>query len=339
MYPDRVISFTFDHITIFQAVSILNEREGLNLFYAPELSGNIISYSCDNLCIDDALRQMCHLNGLSLSVYDRFYYISDKSSDGLITQVYRMFGDFDNFKTMLESLGGEDCKVNYCGSVAVVTADYAKHKQINDLIETLRYNCNQSYLAEIYFLRLKRKDYLDLSADLQTRNIDLLSGGFDLSDLFSAYLRADCNRGSNTVDQRPVIYLTDGQTSVVNVGSEIVRSERSLSSEGVSSVTGYKSFTDGLDLTLTPYKIDSDTLTLDVSLSVSTFDQSDSDSDVPRSDKTKIESKGQVIRDGAIVYLGSVDRRDSNKGFRLFGGVVNNNADVLSVWLRVRSIE
>ena len=73
-------------------------------------------------------------------------------------------------------------------------------------------------------------------------------------------------------------------------------------------------------------------------LEVSTFDKMDSVSAIPTKSTSVLKSPGMLIRDGGVVYAGSLKRRDSGKVFGVFSLDVGRSSDLLTIWVRCREI-
>ena len=98
------------------------------------------------------------------------------------------------------------------------------------------------------------------------------------------------------------MYLSEGRTASLSVGSELIRSKNSISTEGYSTVSGYERFSDGIEVTLRPARVDSHLISLDVSLSVSKFDDG-SITEIPANEKSSLVSPGVLVTDGTILFL------------------------------------
>jgi type II secretory pathway component GspD/PulD (secretin) len=144
--------------------------------------------------------------------------------------------------------------------------------------------------------------------------------------------------GSTVIDTRPVLLLSEGRKATFEVGNEITRERKALSETGISSTTGYEKFKDGIILTLMLNRVSEDRYSLDMELEVSTFDKTDTSSLVPAKGTSVLKSPGMLIRDGGVVYAGSLKRSDASKIFGIisFGG--GRGSDLLTIWVRCREI-
>jgi hypothetical protein len=101
---------------------------------------------------------------------------------------------------------------------------------------------------------------------------------------------------------------------------------------------GYARFQDGIILSLLLSRVSDEHYSLDMELEVSTFDKTDTSSAIPAKSTSVLKSPGMLIRDGGVVYAGSLKRRDSGKVFGVFSLDVNRSSDLLTIWVRCREI-
>jgi hypothetical protein len=175
-----------------------------------------------------------------------------------------------------------------------------------------------------------------LNPDDLTRDYD----GGGISDLDEVFRNPSAGKGFASVEQRPVLYLSEGRTAKFEVGSEIVREKKSVSENGVINTTGYEKFQDGLKLSLTLGRVSAESYAVDFELDVSTFDASKKTGDtIPPADKSVLTLPGLLVKDSHIYYVGSLKRKDSRRVFSLFGIDTGKSNDHLTVWFRVRELK
>jgi type II secretory pathway component GspD/PulD (secretin) len=211
-------------------------------------------------------------------------------------------------------------------------------KIVTDL-EDIRTRSERSYLAEVYFIRVNEDDFLQLTADLRFNSVDIFSSAFNVEQLFSMFVSADAQLGSVLIDTRPVLLLSEGRKAEFEVGSEIVRERRAVNDNGVIQTTGYDKFSDGIILSLNLSRVSEERYSVDMELEVSAFDRTDRTSVVPTKSHSVLKSPGLLIRDGGVVYAGSLKRKDASKVFGLFSIDTARMSDMLTIWLRIREIK
>jgi hypothetical protein len=189
-------------------------------------------------------------------------------------------------------------------------------------------------------VRVKEDDFLKVTGDLQIRSVDVFASTTNLDELFQMFLDASAGKGFASVEQRPVLYLSEGRKATFEFGSEIVREKKAVAENGTISTTGYEKFQDGLNLSLTLARVSSENYAVDFSLEVSTFDQSKKTGDsIPPSDKSVLTLPGLLVKDSQVYYVGSLKRKDSRRVFSLFGVDAGKSNDQLTVWFRVRELK
>jgi hypothetical protein len=192
----------------------------------------------------------------------------------------------------------------------------------------------------VFFIRIKEDDFIKITGDLQIRQVDVFSSSLNLDELFQMFVDADAGKSFASVEQRPVLYLSEGREAVFNVGSEIVREKKSVSENGVINTTGYERFSDGLDLSLRLIRVSSENYAVDFDLRVSTFDAAAKNGDsIPALDKSTLTLPGLLVQDAKIYYVGSLKRKDHRNVFKLFGIDTGKTNDLLTVWFRVRELK
>jgi hypothetical protein len=154
------------------------------------------------------------------------------------------------------------------------------------------------------------------------------------------FVDADAGKGFASVEQRPVLYLSEGRTAKFEVGSEIIRERRAMTENGSIQTTGYERFKDGLQLSLKLARVSNEHYAVDFKLDVSIFDLSKNSGDtVPPSDKSTLDLPGLLVKDSQVYYVGSLKRKDNRRVFSLFGIDTGKNNDNLTVWFRVRELK
>jgi type II secretory pathway component GspD/PulD (secretin) len=153
------------------------------------------------------------------------------------------------------------------------------------------------------------------------------------------FVDADGKLGSTVIDTRPVLLLSEGRKAMFEVGNEITRERKALSETGIISTMGYDKFQDGIILSLMLTRVSADRYSLDLELEVSTFDKADFTSSIPTKSTSVLRSPGMLIRDGGVVYAGSLKRRDASKIFGVFSLDAGRGSDLLTIWVRCREIK
>jgi type II secretory pathway component GspD/PulD (secretin) len=205
-------------------------------------------------------------------------------------------------------------------------------------IETIRSRSERSYVAEVYFIRVNEDKFVQLTADLEIKNIDIFSSAFNVDELFQMFVNADAGIGGSQISQRPVLYLSEGREVTFSDGKEITKEQHSINENGSRQVSGYEKFTDGTQLTMKLNRVSDLSYTIDMNLSISMFDKSDK-SEIPATDKSELKAEGLLVRDSQVYYVGSLRRDIRTEKTGLFSFDNNKSYDMLTIWLRVRELK
>jgi Flp pilus assembly secretin CpaC len=242
----------------------------------------------------------------------------------------------EDLQAALDKIGSE--KATIIGSFVWISDTLDNVQKLVSDLDLIRERSERSYLAEVFFITVNEDDFLRLTADLRINQVDIFSSAFNISQLFSMFIDADGKLGSTVIDTRPVLLLSEGRKAEFEVGNEITRERKALSETGIISTMGYDRFQDGILLSLLLSRISDDYYSLDMELEVSTFDKTDTSSAIPAKSTSILKSPGMLIRDGGVVYAGSLKRRNSSKIFGIFSLDSGRSSDLLTIWVRCREI-
>jgi hypothetical protein len=229
---------------------------------------------------------------------------------------------------------------SFVGSCLWITDSIESVRKILGGLDMLQERLNRSYVAEVFFLRMVESDFLKLQANLEIQQIDIFASSFNVDQLFQMFVDGDGGRSRSVIDNRPVLYLTEGRSAVFEDGSDIVLEQKSVSGEGYSTTTGYQTFSDGLRLELCLNRVSSNTYSVAIDLSVSSFiDEVKVSGIVPKTSRSSLNNPGLLVSDGQVFYVGSLRRKSSNHGGGIFSYNYGKTDDLLTVWIRVRELK
>ena len=323
-----------------------NFRDGMRQL--TELTGNPISWdkSLDketidgvfvNQPLDEVLKFLARRLNVQVSEKQGMYFLGTVREGDHISAVVRVPPvERAELEKALAKVGAN--KSTIIGSFIWITDTLENVQKIVADLEVIRERSARSYLAEVFFITINENDFLRLTADLRISQIDIFSSAFNISQLFSMFVDADGRLGSTVIDTRPVLLLSEGRQATFEVGSEILRERKALSETGIISTMGYDRFQDGILLSLSLSRVSDDHYSLDMELEVSTFDKGDTSSSIPSKSTSVLKSPGMLIRDGGVVYAGSLKRRDASKVFGVFSLDAGRSSDLLTIWVRCREI-
>jgi hypothetical protein len=331
----------FDDISFCNAMSVISSQTGVAIVWSSECDNVIVSGIFENQTVSGILSVIARRCNASLAEVGGVFYIgSEKKTDNVISVVRLPAADskevLDSVKTSMSEFGS----VSVIGSCLWVSDRIDNVRKVVFAVENLRNRLNRSYIAEVFFIRVREQDLLQLQASLRINQVDIFASSFNVEQLFSMFVNADGSLGSVSVDHRPVLYLTEGRKSTFEDGSDIVLERKSISPEGYSTTTGYEKFTDGLKITMGLNRINDVTYSLDLDLSVAVFQESEKQTGVvPRTDRSTLQHPGMLVTDGGVYYAGSIRRKTDNNSFGIFTYRNEKLDDILTVWVRVRELK
>lgn len=333
----ELLSMSFDETPFSVAMSSISSETGKTIVWGMEadattISGVYTDVSITNLLLGIARRYKMQLVDLG----DDVYYIGTGSRSDIVSIVIRApITDIEKCVSSLQNCCSEFGKVSAIGN-CIVIADYLDQvKKIRAACERIREKSARSYVAEVYFLRMKNSELLDLQARLEAKNIDLLSCSINMKNLFSMYTQVTGNRAVMSSETRPIVYLSEGREGTFQVGSERTRERKAVSGEGYVTTTGYETVTDGMTIKMKVTRITPDLLACDFDLSISTFGELD-DNKNPIISKSALTLPGVVVRDSGVYFLGSVKQKEDTKGLGLFTINTQKTDELITVWLKIR---
>lgn len=327
----------FDQVPFSVAMSEISSVTGLSIVWSQEADKTYISGTFDEVNVNALLLAIGKRYGLAVTDLDGVIFMGTPSQSDCCSVVVRCpFVDKTLTRTF-ESCLSESGSVVQMGTCYIISDYVYNVKKVLEVVEAIREKMGRSYIAELYFVRMKSTQLLDIQAKLSAQNVDIFSCTLNLETLFKMVLNVEASKGLQTIANTPRLYLSEGRTARLTVGSQLVRSRSSVSSEGYSTVSGYDTFNDGIEICLTPSRVDSDLIALDVNLSVSKFN-SDSVSDVPANDKSEIVSPGVLVTDGGIYFLGSLQMTEKKKSGIILGVNDYQADEIVTVWVKIREL-
>jgi len=345
--PERVLQTELKESRLVTArFSGCNFRDGMRQL--TELTGSPISWdklldreTIDGIFVDmpldDVLRHLARRLNVQVSDKEGMYFLGMVRPGDTVSAVVRIPPVArQELQMALSSMGSG--RATIIGSFIWISDTLENVQKLVSDLDLIRERSSRSYLAEVFFISVNENDFLRLTADLRFNSIDVFSSAFNISQLFSMFVDADGRLGSTVIDTRPVLLLSEGRQAKFEVGKEIMRERKALSENGIISTMGYDKFQDGIVLALLLQRVSDDHYSLDLELEVSTFDKSDTVSAVPAKSTSMLKSPGMLIRDGGVVYAGSLKRRDASKVFGVFSLDGSRSSDLLTIWVRCREI-
>ncbi|MDO4628578.1 MAG: hypothetical protein Q4C70_05300 [Planctomycetia bacterium] len=336
----RKIKMSFSSAPFPVAMSTLMAETGASVFWSRDCDETIIDGVYEDTGLYEFLLGLAKRNSLQLTDLGGAYFIGSGSKSDIVSTCVRVpMSDVSSLCTAFTGCLSEYGSVSAVGSCLVLSDYLYNVRRMLDMISVMREAGLRGYIAELFFIRMKDSDLLDIQAKLSAEGVDLLATSVNLDNLFRLVLDVSGTSSRIRVVNRPILYLAEGRPSRLEVGNEIQKSQSVVSSEGYSSISGYKSFSDGVSISLTPFRLTSDLISLDVEMVVSQFSESDSKySDIPETSKSSIISPGVILADGSVYFLGSLQQQKKERGFSFFGVTDSKSDEIITVWVKIREI-
>lgn len=337
----RTLQMSFDKAPFGVAMSTITTETGVPICWAAECDETIVSGVYNGNNIYDVLTAIARRNGFRLTKIGDMYFLGQQVKGDNYSAVIRSPScDITNLQAMLSNVVSETGSVSINGGVIVATDDIDHLQKFVSVVNQYRDLTSRGYVAEVYFMRMSNKDLLDLQAKLEVSGIDLLSSTITLSTLFNLYLDSNASSKRVHIDNRPVLYLSEGRKTTFSVGSDITMERKSISSEGYSTTTGYQKFSDGLNIDMTCNRISKGLYSVDFNLTVSKFSDSGDVTKgiVPQVDKSALMCPGILVKDGGVLLVGSLSQKEINRGYGIFTVSGGKNDEIITIWLRLREL-
>jgi type II secretory pathway component GspD/PulD (secretin) len=337
--PEKV-TVRFEGVKVREAMRTLTDITNKPIACDSSIENELIYGTFIEQPLSQVLEIIARRCKVSVADISNVYYLGEYKEGDRVTAVIRIPPvSRDELKEALSAFSTEHGKCTIIGSFVWISDTLENIRKIVTDLEDIRTRSERSYLAEVYFIRVNEDDFLQLTADLRFNSVDIFSSAFNVEQLFSMFVSADAKLGSVLIDTRPVLLLSEGRKALFEVGNEVVRERKAVSDNGVIQTTGYDKFTDGIILSLNLSRVSDERYSVDMDLEVSAFDKTDKTSPVPTKSHSVLKSPGLLIRDGGVVYAGSLKRKDASKIFGLFSIDTARMSDMLTIWLRIREIK
>ena len=335
---DRLVTARFANCNFRDGMRQLTELTGRPISWDKSLDHETLDGTFIDQPLNDILDFLARRLNVTVTHNQNMYFLGSVREGDFVSAVVRIPPVArDELQSALSSII-KSGKATIIGSFIWISDTLDNVRKLVADLDTIRERSERSYLAEIFFINVSENDFLRLTADLRINQVDIFSSAFNISQLFSMFIDADGKLGSTVIDTRPVLLLSEGRQATFEVGNEITRERKALSDTGIISTLGYDKFQDGILLSLLLSRVSEDRYSLDMELEVSTFDKTDTSSAIPTKSTSVLKSPGMLIRDGGVVYAGSLKRRDSSKIFGVFSLDSGRSSDLLTIWVRCREI-
>ena len=328
----------FDGVPFGQAMSILTQETYCPIVWTESLDDKVVSGTFNGVPLYSVLDVLSRRVGSSVAEVGGVFYVGEIRKEDRAFAVLRLPPvQKQEFLQAVKDSCSIQGAVSVVGSCVWICDTLESLRKVCQAVEMIRERVQRSYVAEVYFIRINEQHFINLSAQLQFRHIDIFSSAFNVEELFSMFLDGDGGTGFAQVSQRPVLYLSEGRKVTFSDGKELTRERRTLTDSGAMEVAGYEKFADGTKLSLLLNRVSDKYYAVDFDLSVSMFDRNDK-STVPAMEKSELKSEGLLVEDGQVYYIGSLKRDNHGKKGGLFSFDFQKSHDMFTIWLRVREL-
>ncbi|GHT19316.1 hypothetical protein FACS1894189_8060 [Planctomycetales bacterium] len=333
------VTVRFDGLPFGQAMTVLSQEVGVPIVWSKELDETSVFGTFDGVLLPAVLNVLARRVNSMVAEVGGVYYIGEIKREDRAFAVLRVPPVAqDQFLAAVKQSASQDSAVSIIGSCLWICDNIESLRKVVSAVESIRKRSERCYVAEVYFIRVNEESFVQLTADLNFKQIDIFASAFNMSELFEMFIDGDGSTGWSKISQRPVLFLSEGRKVVFSDGREITREQKSMTEQGAIETTGYQSFSDGTQLTMCLNRVSDKSYAVDVDLSISTFDKNDKAA-IPAMERSSIKADGLLIQDSKVYYIGSL-RRDSvsSKG-GLFSYNGNKSHDMITIWLRVRELQ
>jgi hypothetical protein len=335
-----MVDLRFDGVPFSSAMSVISAEFGVPIVWSPDCDDTLVYGIFERQSLTAILSTLARRYGLRLQEFGGVYYIGAMDKADNVVSVVRMPSvSADELQASVAGSLSEHGICTVVGSCLWLSDDLDNVRKIVAALDLLREQSSRSYIAEVFFIRVSEKDFLDLQANLKINQVDIFASSFNVEQLFSMFLDGAASKTASVVDQRPVLYLSEGRKGSFEDGSDITLEKKSISAEGYSTTSGYDKISDGIKLGLTVSKVDNSTYSVAMDLSVAVFGEHDKSAVVPKMSRSSLVLPSILVSDGGVFYAGSLRRSDKSGGFGLFRVSGGRSSDMLTVWIRVRELQ
>lgn len=337
-HEKRQVSISFDNAPFPLAMSALMTETGAAIVWGRDCDDTVVSGVFVEQDLYSLLLALAKRYGMQLSEIEGVFFLGVGTSSDLVSTVVRAPTSSTTLTQDLRGILSEYGKISQVGSSLIISDYLYNVKKAHQVISSLRADELRAYVVEVFFIRMYDSDLVDMQVRLAAENVDLFSCSWNLDQLFRATLDFSGSRSRARIVKHPILYLTEGTQTTFEVGTDIVREQASVSAEGYSTISGYKTFSDGVRLVLRPTRVSSDVVSLDVDLSVSDFDENSGTSGIPATSKSSITAPGVLVSDGGVYFLGSLQLQNLSRTFGIVSMKGENSDEILTVWVKLREI-
>jgi hypothetical protein len=219
----------FDGLPLSDAMNLITDETGITIVWSSSLDASLVYGSFFHESVPVILESVARRIGCQVSEVDGVYFLGEINRNSLVSAVVYMIPvEHGELIDAIQKGMSQEGQVAVIGGSLYLRDTFSFIRNVLSDLERIRRNSEHSYLAEVFFIRIKEDDFINITGDLQIRQVDVFSSSLNLDALFQMFVDADAGKSFASVEQRPVLYLSEGREAVFNVGSEIVREKKGV---------------------------------------------------------------------------------------------------------------
>lgn len=325
VYNSRSVRASVKGATARQVEILLNEiQKDYRVYIRVNQEDIFFDFDFDGALIEE-LTRFALIYNLQIRRTDGalFVYDNDSRSSEIVALPFNLSSTDQN---ALNQMFNDLRFVNFRNKTLVSGPLY----RIIDFYNVVPRRDDDQYLMTVVLLNVENDKIFDLAARLNFSSVDLFSEGLTLYDVFESYGDVDLAFDVKRQYFEQQIYLTLGEKAAYNFGNEVQRENRAISDQGTSTISGYQSFKDGVEIETTVNR-EGDALLVDLSFDRSKFNDA---STLSRS-QNKITYERLKIRPNCLYYLTQFTEQSNDKGASLLRWFDNGSNRSVMVWFAV----
>lgn len=259
------------------------------------------------------------------------FYIGLIDKDYLVDYICESDLTTEGFEKLLEIY--DNVKAVRVGSRVFVRGGFY---DVRDFVSALsRFDQQaQSYLVNLVFIRSSRGQVSDIKARVEFSSIDLISSGYSLLDVFEAHGAIDMTGRNSRFYLEQELLCNDGVMSRLKIGNDREQEQRSISDQGTSTVQGYRTINDGIELEITPRSCVGDKVDVKLTFTNSKFDDASSFNRY----KTDVSYDNLRLQLNKVYYVASLEENTNSRAYEFLGLTRNVSDDIVTVWLSLTPV-
>lgn len=321
----------------------LADQAGVSMVVSSGLDGQAVTIEVTDIPVDSVIALVARRLGVEANRSGGVYFLGELRPEDravYVRSVKRL--DSDGLKQALGVIISANGRLETFDDGLVVLADKVEVVQrVANLVDQIEAAPSQSWVVQLYLLSLRGFDFKELgldavpAADIAIRAATTGGSTFELGAALNGVLLADQRREVSRIVAAPLFVLLDGSEASIADGQVLRVPQRTVSSEGTVTITGFEQVQTGLDAVVRVRDLGSGRATLDLDISIS--EVTGFLEDLPQVQNQQFATKA-AIESGGVYLLGSLSRGSTLSGTRgAFLSVKRDESDQRTVYVWART--